>query len=110
MPKSVYVSNISFEATEEEIFKLFSVVGKVSSIHLINDPATGKFSGTCFVKMASAEAREVIDTLDGAHLGVRPISVTEARPYKGKGGGPAAENEPARPTRPARKGPGKRRK
>ncbi len=107
MGKSVYVSNIAFEATEEEIYKLFSVVGKVSSIHFINDSATGKFSGTCFVKMASAEAREVIDTLDGALLGVRPIAVTEARPYKGKGGKPSEEKAPSRAPR---KGSARRRK
>ncbi len=81
MSKDLYVRNISREATEEEVRKLFSVIGKVSYIHLVTDARTGEFKGCGYVKMASeAEAREAIASLDGALLINRVISVTQARP------------------------------
>jgi RNA recognition motif-containing protein len=78
----IYVGNISFEATEEDVRKLFEVAGKVRSIHLIIDHQSGKFKGCGFVKMADVKAREVIDTLDGALLINRKIEVSEAKPQK----------------------------
>jgi len=80
MVVDIYVGNISFEATEEDVRKLFEVAGKVRSIHLISDHKTGKFKGCGFVKMADVKAREVIDTLDGALLLNRKIEVSEAKP------------------------------
>lgn len=82
MVKDLYVANISFRATEEDIRKLFAVAGKVVSVHLVSDPATGQFRGSAFVKMTGVTAREVIDTLDGARLVDRVISVSEALPKK----------------------------
>lgn len=89
MGKDLYVGNISFKATEEDIMKLFSVAGKVRSIHLVTDPKTGQFKGCGFVKMADVEAREAIAILDGTRLVDRVITVSEARPQKPKeqGGG-----------------------
>jgi RNA recognition motif-containing protein len=80
MVVDIYVGNISFEATEEDIRKFFEVAGKVRSIHMITDHQSGKFKGCAFVKMADVKAREVIDTLDGALLINRKIEVSEARP------------------------------
>lgn len=83
MGRELYVGKISFKATENDIRRLFSVAGAVSSIHLITDPQTGQFKGCCYVKMATAEeAKEAIDSLDGALLIDRVITVSEARPQK----------------------------
>lgn len=81
MNKDLYVRNIALEAKEEDLRKLFSVVGKVSYIHMVTDPKTGQFKGYGYVKMSTeAEAREAVKSLDGARLINRIISVTEARP------------------------------
>lgn len=107
MSKDLYVTNISPEATEEEVRKLFSVVGKVAYIHLVTDAKTGQFKGCGYVKMASeAEAKEAITTLDGALLINRIIKVSQARPQTSGGAKTAAARRP-----PARdKGPGSRRR
>lgn len=107
MGKDLYVTNIALEATEEEVRKLFSVVGKVVYIHLVNDAKTGQFKGCGYVKMASEkEAREAITTLDGARLINRLIKVSEARPQTAAGPKGGAERRP--PVRD--KGTGSRRK
>ena len=81
MTKDLYVKNISPEATEEDLRKLFGVAGKVSYIHLVKDDKTGQFRGFGYVKMASeAEAKEAVTCLDGARLIDRIISVAPARP------------------------------
>jgi len=85
MVKDLYVGNISFNATEEDVLKLFSVAGRVKSIHMITDRKTGQFKGCAYVKMADVDAKKVIATLDGALLIDRVISVSEARPQKPKG-------------------------
>ena len=83
MSKELYVGKISLEATEEELRKLFSVAGTVTSIHLITDPQSGEFKGCGYVRMATVEeARDAIITLDGARLRNRIITVSEARPQK----------------------------
>jgi RNA recognition motif-containing protein len=85
MGKQLYVTNISFQATEEDIWKLFSVAGKVKHIKLLMDPATGKPKGCGFVEMATQkEVKEAIDTLDDCLLIDRQIKVEEARPPKPK--------------------------
>jgi len=76
-----YVGNIPFTAGEEDLRKLFAVAGKVHSIHLIRDHKTGQFRGCGYVKMADVKTREVIETLDGAFLIDRRISVSVARPH-----------------------------
>jgi RNA recognition motif-containing protein len=94
--RELYVGNIPFEATDAELRKLFSVAGTVSTIHLITDPTSGKFRGCAYVKMASPdEAREAINSLDGALFIDRVITVSEARPQ------PPQE----RPTGSGRRGP-----
>lgn len=106
MGKDLYVGNISFKATEEDVMKLFSVAGKVRSIHLITDPKTGQFKGCGFVKMADIEAREAIAILDGTRLVDRVITVSEARPQKPKeqaGGRDRGKGDRDRAPRPRRK-------
>ena len=86
MGKELYVGHISEKATENDLLKLFSVAGTVTSVHLITDSQTGEFKGCGYVRMATdAEAKEAIDSLDGALLIDRIVVVSEARPQKPKG-------------------------
>lgn len=94
MSKDLYIKNLSLEATEEDLRKLFSLCGKVSYIHLVNDSKTGQFVGAAYVKMSSeAEAKDARVTLDGTLLINRQIVVTEALP---RGTTAGAKVEPAR--------------
>jgi len=81
MRNELYLGSISLKATEDDIRNLFSLVGTVTSIHLIKDPQSGKFMECGYVKMATAkEAKEAIETLNGALLINRVLTVSEARP------------------------------
>jgi RNA recognition motif-containing protein len=83
MAKELYVGNLSYEATAEDLRKIFSVAGTVTSVHIITDPVTGKSKGCAYVRMATVgETREAITSLDEALMGDRIISVSEARPQK----------------------------
>ncbi len=78
--KDIYVTDISFDAGEEDLIKLFSVCGTVRSVHLLTDTRSGKFNGRAFVCMASdAETKEAINMLDGTRLIDRCISVCPTR-------------------------------
>jgi RNA recognition motif-containing protein len=84
----IYVGQISGMVTEDEMRKLFSVVGTVASVHLVIDPVSGESRGCGYVRMSSEEeAREAIDLLNGAQLGDRQIVVKNAPPknFKKKG-------------------------
>jgi cold-inducible RNA-binding protein len=79
MGNRLYVANISFKATEENVRSLFDKIGEVVSINLVTDARTGKTKGFAFVEMASAgEARKAIETLNGTLLLDRALSVSEA--------------------------------
>jgi RNA recognition motif-containing protein len=83
MSKEIYVGHISENAGEEDVRKLFSVMGKVTSVHLIIDPDTGEFKRCGYVRMTSGvDLNEVVETLDGAYLIDREIVVSIARPQK----------------------------
>lgn len=85
MAKELYVGSISAKATEMDIRKLFSVAGTVTSIHLITDPQTGAFKGCGYVRMSTEEeVEDAVETLDGALLIDRVITVSIARPQKTK--------------------------
>lgn len=77
----VYVGHISGTVTEDEVKNLFSVVGTVTSVHLVADPVTGVSRGCGYVRMSTEEeAGEAIDLLDGARLGDSRIVVRNAPP------------------------------
>jgi RNA recognition motif-containing protein len=83
MAKEIYVGHISENATEEDVWKLFSVMGTVTSVHLIIDPETGEFKRCGYVRMAAGiSLEEVVETLDGTYLVDREIVVSIARPQK----------------------------
>jgi RNA recognition motif-containing protein len=84
--KKLYVGNLPFSATEEELSTKFSAVGTVESAKLIIDRDTGRSKGFGFVEMSSdAEASAAIDKFNGQDYGGRPMTVNEARPQERKG-------------------------
>ena len=83
MNRELYVGSLPFESSEEDLIRLFSVSGKVQSVHIITDKISGKSKGCGYVKMSSVEeARDAINSLDGALLDNRKITVAEAREQK----------------------------
>ena len=79
MSTNIYVGNIPFSATAEEIRDLFSTYGTVESVNLITDRETGRLRGFGFVEMASG-AEEAIAALNQHELGGRQLTVNRARP------------------------------
>jgi RNA recognition motif-containing protein len=95
MGKRLYVGNISFRATEDDVKDLFSKAGEVVSVKLIKDAATGRARGFGFVEMSTdEEAQKAVSQLNGNNFMERSIVVNEAKPqekrergqYGGKGG------------------------
>lgn len=83
MGVEIYVGHISGAVTEDEVRKLFSVAGTVTSVHLVIDHGSGTYRGCGYVRMSTEdEAREAIDLLNGALLGGRLIVVKKAPPKK----------------------------
>ncbi len=86
MATKLYVGNLPFNATEEQISELFSQVGEVSSVKIITDRETGRSRGFCFVEMENGDS--AISELSGKELGGRKITVSEAREREQRPGGP----------------------
>lgn len=83
MAKELYVGHISEQATEDDLRKLFSLMGPVTSVHLIVNQETGEFKRCGYVRMlASVDLKEVVETLDGTWLIDRCIVVSVAKPQK----------------------------
>jgi RNA recognition motif-containing protein len=87
---TIYVGNLPFNATEQDVRALFELHGTVEAVKLINDRETGKPRGFGFVDMPQAEAQTAIQALNGQQLGGRPLRVNEAqerpqRPRQGCG-------------------------
>lgn len=92
MGTRVYVGNLPFSTTEEQLRALFEEGGRrVSGVKLITDRFTGRSRGFAFVEMETEDdAKAVISTLSGRDLGGRPLTVSEARersPREGGGSG-----------------------
>ncbi|HET9767346.1 MAG TPA: RNA-binding protein [Thermoanaerobaculia bacterium] len=83
----IYVGNLPYSATEDELRELFSAHGEVSSVSLVNDRETGRPRGFGFVEMVGEEAEAAIQALDGSQMGGRTLKVNEARPRENSGGG-----------------------
>jgi RNA recognition motif-containing protein len=77
--KKIYVGNLPFSATEEEVKGVFEAYGSIESINLIMDRETGRFRGFGFVEMSEKDADNAIKSLDGQDFGGRPLKVNEAR-------------------------------
>lgn len=87
--KSIYVGNLPFSATEDEVRDLFANYGEVKEVRMISDRETGRPRGFGFVRMDPAEADSAIEGLNGTDLGGRTLRINEAQERKpGGGGGP----------------------
>src|SRR5688500_16180573 len=90
MGQRLYVGNLPFSATADDVRSAFEGVGEVSDVHLVVDRETGRARGFAFVTMGTDEAAQTaISQLNGALLGGRPLRVNEAEdgPRGGGGGG-----------------------
>lgn len=78
MTKKLYVGNLPWSVTEDDIRGLFSPIGEVFSVSLINDKETGRSRGFGFVEMTSADAETAISRLNGHDFNGRPLRVSAA--------------------------------
>ncbi len=85
----LYVGNLPWSASEDDIRELFSSIGVIESVSLITDRETGRSRGFAFVEMDRADANKAISQLNGQDFGGRPLRVNEAqdRPKRSGGGG-----------------------
>lgn len=88
---NMYVSNLGFQVTDEELKALFAKYGAVTSAKVITDRETGRSRGFAFVEMDDKAAETAMKELDGSRLDDRSISVSKAKPKSdnrsGGGGG-----------------------
>ena len=77
---NMYVSNLGFQVTDEELKNLFTKFGEVTSAKVIMDRETGRSRGFAFVEMADKAAEEAMKELDGTQIDGRSISVSKAKP------------------------------
>lgn len=88
MSTKLYVGNLSFLTTENQLTDLFSQAGKVTSTAVIPDKITGKSRGFAFVEMSSTEeAGKAVESLHGKELDGRAITVNIARPREDRPSG-----------------------
>jgi RNA recognition motif-containing protein len=88
MSKKLYVGNLPFSATEDELRELFGRHGSVDSVKVITDRETGRPRGFAFVEMSEpSAATNAIRALDGTQLGGRPLKVNEAEDKPRPSGG-----------------------
>jgi RNA recognition motif-containing protein len=90
--KNIYVGNLSFDATEDQVRSMFEAYGPVDRVSIITDRDSGQPRGFAFVEMSDDEsADKAMEALNGTNLGGRNLTVNEARPKadrpRGGGGG-----------------------
>jgi len=86
--KNIFVGNLDFKTTEDDLRQLFSQFGAVDRVSIMTDRDTGRSRGFAFVEMANTEEGEkAITSLNGTQVGGRSINVNEARPKTERGGG-----------------------
>ena len=88
MATKLYVGNLSYQMTDQELNDLFAEAGNVSSAQVVTDRYTGQSRGFGFVEMASEdEAQQAIAAINGRNVGNRALVVNESRPREGGAGG-----------------------
>src|SRR3990172_5815415 len=88
MPTKLFIGNLSFQATEEDLRELFQQAGTVESVRIVTDQFTGRPRGFGFVEMSTKEeASNAIEMLNGRLFRDRNLVVDEARPQPARGGG-----------------------
>ena len=83
---NIYVGNLTWQATADDLLQLFSEYGTVDRAQVVNDRETGRSRGFGFVEMSSG-GQEAIDALNGTSFQGRPLTVNEAKPREDRGGG-----------------------
>jgi RNA recognition motif-containing protein len=87
MTKRIYVGNLSYQTTENDLATLFEQVGQVESVSIITDRDTGRSKGFGFVEMGNEDADKAIAQFNGAEVDGRALTVNEARPREERSGG-----------------------
>ena len=88
MAKKLYVGNLAFQTTSQELQQLFGQAGTVQSASVVEDRDTGRSRGFAFVEMSSQEeANSAIEQFNGKEVGGRALKVNEAKPRENRGGG-----------------------
>lgn len=88
MSMKLYVGNLSFDTSTQDLEKMFGELGTVESANLIEDRETGRSRGFAFVEMSSKEeGQKAISELDGKEIDGRSLKVNEAKPRENNGGG-----------------------
>jgi RNA recognition motif-containing protein len=88
MAKNIYVGNLTWDATADDLLALFQEHGNVARAQVITDRETGRSRGFGFVEMDNdAEAQKAVEALNGTNFRGRPLTVNEARPREDRGGG-----------------------
>lgn len=86
---NIYVGNLSFRTTDEQLRALFEAFGPVRAASVVMDRDTGRSRGFGFVEMGDDDAQKAIASLNGQDIEGRRLTVNEARPRQGGGGGGA---------------------
>ena len=90
---SVYIGNLSYQATQDELTQTFSEYGTVKRVQLPTDRETGRMRGFAFVEMGTdAEENAAIEALDGAEWMGRDLKVNKAKPREDRGSSPGSWN------------------
>jgi cold-inducible RNA-binding protein len=90
MTKRIYVGNLSYQTTENDLTALFEQAGQVDSANIITDRDTGRSKGFGFVEMGNEDAEKAIAQFNGTEINGRALTVNEARPREDRssnGGG-----------------------
>ena len=88
MGNRIYVGNLSYDSTEDDVIGAFGAYGAVREVRIVKDRDTGRPRGFAFVEMQNADdAQNAIRGMNGAQLGGRPLKVNEATERNGQGGG-----------------------
>ena len=88
MSMKLYVGNLSFDTSSQDLVQMFGEIGTVESTNIIEDRETGRSRGFAFVEMSSQEeGQNAISQLDGKEIDGRQLKVNEAKPRENRGGG-----------------------
>src|SRR4029078_6089510 len=88
MGRKLYVGNLPYSTSEDEVSELFSRAGNVDTVNVVRDSGTGRARGFAFAEMATDdEAKKAVEELNETQLGGRTLAVNEARPKPQFGGG-----------------------
>ncbi len=83
---NIYVGNLNYDTTEDELKQAFEQYGQVESVKIISDRYTGRSKGFGFIEMpGDDDARAAIEALDGSDMGGRNLKVNEAKPREDRG-------------------------